>query len=185
MIRVRIHIEGVGVADSFDEYGMIYISSDNVFAPPTKGFETTQYAEKDGENVDQRTVDDAFDYTTTFLIETPNRDLTNANSKIAAINSLMYTKAEGSSIKTFRKLTIYNDYKRVRIVGIPSPIEEVSDDDFFRDNNGNLLDCVKVKLKLRVTEPQKCDFNVPTGDGTSTLANRLTYEDNDCIILEK
>lgn len=162
MIRVRLQIEDGNILDTYDAYGLIYLSSDHRFAAPTKGFATSTYAEQAGENIDPRTVDDAFDYAARFLVEAPNRNLVNANAKIKTFNEYMYTQTVNTDIKTFRTFTFYNDYKRVKIVGIPQPIAEVDKDDFFRDKYGNVHDAVVVELKLRVTNPALCNFSIDT-----------------------
>lgn len=164
MINVRLQIADGAIYDTYEQYGLIYLSSDNRFAPPTKGFATSTYAEESGEHIDPRTVDDAFDYKIRFCINVPNRDLVNANAKIKAFNELMYDKKADSDIKTFKEFTFYNDYKRVKVVGIPEPIAEVDDDDFFRDKYGKVYDAVIVELKLRVTDPNRCEFSTYNPD---------------------
>lgn len=88
MIKVRLQIADGAIQDTYDAYGLIYISADHRLAAPTKGFEKTSYAEQAGENIDPRTVDDAFDYTVKFLVTCPNNDIVNANKKIAAFTRL-------------------------------------------------------------------------------------------------
>lgn len=162
MIRVRLQIGNEEVKDTYDAYGLIYLSSDNIFSAPTKGFEKTAYAEQAGENIDPRTVDDAFDYTARFLVNCPNGKIENANKKIADFNSLMFYKTGGDDIKGFREFKFYNDYKKVKIVGYPEPIAEAKE--FWRDKNGNVYDIVQVELKIRVSDPRKCDFNINSGE---------------------
>lgn len=164
MIRVRLQIGDAEIKDMYDTYGFIYLSSDHIFAAPTRGFETTTYAEEAGEHVDPRTVDDAFDYKVVFLIEAPNTSIASANAKIKAFNDLMYTTSAG--IKTFKTFTFLNSYKRVKIVGIPSPISEAKE--FWRDNRGVQHDCVQVEWTIRVTDPSLCNFNYGGG-----ISNRL------------
>lgn len=158
MIRCGIKISNGEVKDSFTEYGLIFISSDKIFAPPTKGMLEESFVEEAGVHTDKKTVDDKFEYNVKFLIECPNTDINNANIKIANINSLMYEQEQGSDIKTFKEWTIHNYKDRVNITGIPSPISSVDADDFFRDKNGTQHDAVVVELKLNVTNPKKCDF---------------------------
>lgn len=158
MIRVRLQIADGEIKDTYNAYGFIYLSADSIFAAPTKGFETTAYAEENGEHTDSRTVDDAFDYKAVFLIDAPNSDLDSANAKIAALNALFYTQEAGSDIKTFKIITFYNDYKRVKIVGIPSPIQTAKE--FWRDSRGVQHDLVQVELTIRVNNPKLCDFNL-------------------------
>lgn len=147
----------------YDAYGLIYISADNRTAAPEKKRDSTQYAGEAGEHVDGRAVKDAFDYTIQLLIETPNKDMTNANAKIAAFNAAI---REGGRCK---RVTFYNDYKRVKIAGIPEIISEPTS--FYRRQDGSVMDCVEVELKIRVDDPEECDF--------STLAQYERYDKRD------
>ena len=101
---------------------------------------------------------DAFDYKVKFLIEAPNKNLQNANAKIAAFNKQLYTQAKDSDIRTYKTITLYDDYKRVKIVGIPEPIAEPTE--LYRRQNGSAMDCVVVELTTHVSDPTKCDFNL-------------------------
>ena len=163
MIDVRLQIAGGAIQDVYKTYGFIYQSADHRLAPPPRGFEKTTYAEQAGENIDPRTVDDAFDYTVMFVVVAENKSLVNANAKIAAFNALMYDYEKGENsiatdVKRFKEFTFYNDYKRVKIVGYPEPIAEAQE--FWRDKFGNVHDAVQVELKIHVAEPKKCDFNL-------------------------
>lgn len=73
MIKARFQIAGEkNPIDTYDKYGFIYVSSDNIFAPPQKEFERTTYAEENGEHIDPRANDDKFEYNAKFLVK-PNR----------------------------------------------------------------------------------------------------------------
>lgn len=69
MIRARIQIGNGPILDTYDGYGLIYAKSDNTLSPETKGFETTSYAEEDGEHVDTRTMFAAFDFSASFVAQ--------------------------------------------------------------------------------------------------------------------
>lgn len=155
MIKVRVQIADGEIKDTI-EYGLIYLESDSRFSAPTKGFEESTYAEQPGSNIDPKTVDDKFDYKVKFFVKA-DRDLENANQKIAAFNSLLYTK-DADNIKTFKQVTFYNDYKKVKIVGYPKPIEEATD--FWRDSRGKQADVVCVEWTIMVNDPTLCDFNI-------------------------
>lgn len=161
MIKVRLQVGDGEIKDTYDAYRLIYLKSDNRFAPPTKGFAKSSYPEQAGENVDPRTVDDAFDYSVTFCIEAPKRNIDSVNARIKAFNELMYSKQKDSDIKTFTEFTFYNDHKAVKLTGIPEPIAEVSEDDIVQyPINGVVYNFAVVVLKLRVTDPNKCDWNL-------------------------
>lgn len=159
-IRTRIQIENGTIDDTYNKWGFIYIESDHRTSAPEKEREISTYAEQEGENVDPRTVDTSFDYTVKFLIETPNTNLENANAKIKAFNDAIRTIDPQTKIKTCKTITFYNDYKRVKIAGIPEIIAEPTE--FYRQLNGNVLDCVLIELKIHVPKPSLCDFSLTT-----------------------
>lgn len=155
MIRVRLQIGDGDIADTADNYGLVYISADSRFAAPIKEFEKTSYPEEEGEHILNKTVSDAFDYKVTWFVKADG-SLDNANAIIARFNSLLYTQ-EGD-MKTFKQVIFYNDYKKVKIVGIPSPIQEATE--FWRDSQSKQHDVVQVEWVIRVSKPSLCDFNL-------------------------
>ena len=156
MIKVRLQIAGGEIVDTADAYGLVYLEADSRFAAPVKGFEKSSYPEQPGTNLDPKTVDDEFEYKVKFFVKADG-ELENANQKIAAFNSLLYTK-DADNVKTFKQVTFYNDYKKVKIVGYPKPIEEATD--FWRDSRGRQADVVCVPFIIDVDKPQECDFNL-------------------------
>jgi hypothetical protein len=155
MIRVRLQIGDGAILDTIDGYGLVYVSSDNRFEAPIKEFDKTSYPEQEGENIIAKTVSDAFDYKTTWFIKADG-SLGNANKVISRFNSLLYTQ-EGD-VKSFKQVAFYNDYKKVKIFGTPSLIQEATE--FWRDANGKQHDVVCVEWVIRVSKPSLCDFNL-------------------------
>lgn len=154
MIKVRLKIADGAILDTVDGYGLVYVSSDHRFEAPLKEFEKTSYPEEEGEHILAKTVSDAFDYKVTWFIKADG-SLDNANAVIARFNSLLYTQ-EGD-VKTFKQVTFYNDYKKVKIVGTPTLIQEATE--FWRDSQGKQHDVVCVEWVIRVSKPSLCDFN--------------------------
>ncbi len=158
MIRTRIQIGDGTIEDFYSKWGFIYMDADERTEAPVKERAVSNYAEEAGEHTDPRTVQAPFDYTAKFLIEAPNKNLLNANAKIAAFNAALYSQQEGSDIRRYKTVTFYNDYNRVKIVGIPEPIAEPAS--FYRRQDGSQMDCAEVELKIRVGDPKQCDFNL-------------------------
>lgn len=156
MIKVRIQIGNGAVEDTFTAHRLIYKEADNRTEAPIKKRDTTAYIEQAGENTDPRTVQDAFDYKVTFVIDAFDRNLDNVNAIVAAFNQKLYTHTAGSDIRTYKTVTFWNDYKRVKIVGLPQPIAEPKA--LKRSKNG--YDFAEVELVIRVDDPTKCDFNL-------------------------
>lgn len=155
MITVRIKIGNGSVVDS-QTYGLVYLDSDKRVGPDSKGFESTQYPEEEGEHIIPKTVDAAFDYKVKFFIQASS--LNNANKVIDDFNKSLYTQASGSSVKTYKPVEFYNDYKRHKIVGYPKEISEATE--FWRDARNQLNDVVVVEWTIRVTKPSLCDFSL-------------------------
>lgn len=160
MINVRIKIGDGAIEDTFTAHKLIYIDADNRTEAPIKKRDTTSYAEEAGEHTDPRTVQDAFDYKVTFIIDGQDKDLKNVNAIVAAFNAKLYTTEAGSAIRRYKEVTFYNDFKRVKIVGLPDPIAEPKE--MKRSRNG--FDYAEVELTIHVSDPGKCDFNLTRGD---------------------
>ena len=155
MIKVRLQIDDGDILDTIDAYGLVYVSSDHRFEAPIKEFDKTSYPEQEGENIIAKTVSDAFDYKVKWFVKADGK-LANANAVIARFNSRLYTQ-EGY-VKSFKRVTFYNDYKKVKIVGTPSLIQDATE--FWRDANGKQHDVVCVEWVIRVSKPSLCDFNL-------------------------
>lgn len=156
MIRVRLQIGYGEILETADNFGLIYVSSDNIFQAPIKEFERTSYPEEEGEHIIDKSAFDAFDYKVSWFVKADG-SLGNANSVISRFNQLISAKV-GDSLWVWREVAFYNDYKKVKIVGTPSPIKEATE--FWRDANGKQHDVVKVDWVIRVSKPSLCDFNL-------------------------
>lgn len=156
MIQSRLQIADGDILNLYDGYKLIHMETDTRFEAPIKKRDTTSYAEEAGEHTDPRTVQDAFDYKVTFIVEAPNKDLTNANAVIDEFNRKLYT--QDGEIRTYKEITFYNDFKRIKIVGLPEPIQKAKS--LYRRQNGEVMDCAQVEWTIRVSDPTKCDFNL-------------------------
>ena len=156
MITVRLQIVDGDIKDTASEYGLVYLEADSRLAAPIKAFEKSTYAEQPGSNLDPKTVDDEFDYKVKFFVKADG-DVNNANAVISEFNKLLYSE-DKDKIKTFKQVAFYNDYKKVKIVGYPSPISEATE--FWRDSMGRQADVVCVEWTIHVNNPTLCDFNI-------------------------
>lgn len=156
MINVRIQIGDGATEDTFAAHRLIYKDADNRTEAPIKKRDVTSYAEEAGEHTDPRTVQDAFDYKVRFIVDGQNSNLDNVNAIVAAFNARLYTQAPGSDIRTYKEVTFYNDFKRVKIVGVPEPIAVPNE--MKRSRNG--YDFAEVELTIHVSDPTKCDFDL-------------------------
>lgn len=154
MINVRLQIEDGKILDTFDAYGLIYKESDNRTEAPIKARESSSYAEEAGEHIDPRTLQDAFDYKVKFILLTPHKNLKNANVAIDKFNKLLYTQQADSDVRIYKEVAFFNDFKHVKIVGLPEPIAQPTN--FYPGRE----DCTEVEFVIRVSDPTKCDFNL-------------------------
>lgn len=160
MIRSKIQIEKGAIQDFYDAYGFIYVDADERLAAPEKEDAVTDYIGQSGENRDGRVVKAPFDYTAAFIIEAPNKDLHNVNVKINNFNRATRETIQCSCVMRKKEITFYNLLNRVKIVGTCEPIAEAKE--CYRSNIHGELDWVKVELKIRVSNPDKCDFELKT-----------------------
>lgn len=156
MINVRLQIGTGEAVDTYAAYKFIYLSADNRVGAPMKELESTSYPEEPGKHFYAKTVSDAFDYKVTFLVESGG-SLATVNSKIADFNTLLYSEDSTTHIKTLNKVTFFNDYKNVKIVGYPVLISEATD--FWKDKNGRSSSFAQVEFTIHVENPMDCDFN--------------------------
>ena len=108
MIKVRIQIGEGSILDSESGYGLIYLSSDNIFEAPLKAMESTSYPEQAGKNVNPKTVRDTFDYNVKFFIKAGG-SLGNANAVIASFNRQLYDDVDG--IMKFKQKEFWDGIK--------------------------------------------------------------------------
>lgn len=156
MIKARIKIGNGAVEDTFAAHRLIYISADNRTEAPVKKMDESSYIGEAGAHTDPRTVQDVFDYKVVFAIDTTDTDLSSANAIVAAFNAKLYTQTAGSNVRAYKVVTFYNDFKRVKIVGIPRPIVEPVE---TRRTRGG-LDYAKIEFVIRVDNPGLCNFNM-------------------------
>ena len=153
MATIELAIDGGAAVDMEEVYGLRYIGSDNRFGAPIREMAVSKYAEEAGEHTDRRTVEEAFDYKIRFVIEAVPGRLTGVNYRIAQLNNAMRkVAAGGGQVVTFRRWTLYNGHKGVRISGIPRPIEEV--ERWWRDG----MECAVVELTIHADRPGECSF---------------------------
>jgi len=158
MIRSLIQIEDGPVNDFYDKFGFKYMDADERTDSDEKEDAVSSYAEEAGEHRDGRTVGAPFDYIAKFLVEAPNKNLTNVNAKIAAFNAAVREKLPGSDIKRKKEITFYNLLNHVKIVGYPEVIAVPTE--VYNSGRADIADFAQFELKIRVSDPSKCDFNI-------------------------
>lgn len=166
MLTAEVRIGSGNVVDTLTEYGLVYLDSDKVVGPKSKGFDSTSYPEEEGEHIIPKTVDAPFDYKVKFFVDpgVPSggtEALNTANQKIKRFNEALfdYVLDPGgveTGVKQYKKVEFYNNYKRHLIVGYPQEIAEATD--YWHDTANQLNDVVVVEWTIRVTKPSECNF---------------------------
>lgn len=173
MIKSRIQIGDGAVQDFYEAFGFIYLDADERHAPPEKKPDSTSNVNEPGEHQDTRRVPDAFDYTATFLVEAPNKNLQNVNSKITAFNNAVREAKQGSSAyRRCKEIAFYNLLNRVKIVGYPELISEAKE--VYRSNEFGAMDFAEVELKIRVSDPTKCVFDLTLNEPAHDTSDNRT-----------
>lgn len=108
-------------------------------------FVTTDFPENNGDTVyvNPNPTKKSFDYPITFIYV--STELDSANLAI----SNFYNSLLG------KKITIYNDFKKVKVVGY---VKSYKGAEFHR----NEKDIVTFELTFYIPKPQDCDFNITT-----------------------
>lgn len=176
MIKSKIRISDGEIVDFYEAYGFVYVDADERTAPNEKEYDKISYAEEAGEHIDPRTVFAPFDYTAKFIIEAPNKDLTNVNAKIQAFNNAIIQKDSKTDVIEKREIEFYNLLNRVKITGYPSLVSTPTE--VYHSDQYGEMDFAMVELKIHVINPNKCDFALNTdyrvrGDGDDLLVPAL------------
>lgn len=141
---MRIQI-GNGVIYDISHYGLYLGKSPNDLgcSPKESNFVTTDFPEEDGVDlyIPPVLAKKEFDYPVTFIYYANSLDTANL-----AITSF-YTSLAGN------KITIYNDYKKVMVVGYA---KKYTTAEFYR----NEIDVVTFELTFFIPKPQECNFNL-------------------------
>lgn len=157
MIQAKIKIGTNGeVKDTYEDYGLCYISADNTVGATTKDFEATSYPEQEGENILPKTVEEAYDFKVEFLVAA-KEGLGQAAAVVEQFNSSLYTQAEDSTVREYKPVTLYIPTREVTIVGYPKPISVASD--YWYDKAGQKADAALVEFTIRVTQPSLCNYH--------------------------
>lgn len=142
--KMRIQIDKGSIL-GIDTYGFHLAKSPTVFGCDLKesNFVVTDFPENDGDTVyiAPTPTKKSFEYPVSFLYFSDT--LNSANLAITAFYESLIGK----------KITIYNDYKKVMVVGYAKTYKEGQ---FFRDEK----DVVVFEIAFYVPRPQDCDFNL-------------------------
>jgi hypothetical protein len=141
---MRIQI-GTGTIYDISHYGFFLGKSPSEFVcnPKESNFVTTDFPENDGVDIyiPQVPSKKEFDYPITLIYF--NNSLNTANGAITSFcNSLVGNK-----------ITIYNDHKKVKVVGY---FKSQKTAEFYRQET----DVITFELVFFIPKPQDCDFSI-------------------------
>lgn len=141
---------GNNSAETFDNLGFRYISSDNRYGADTRGFEKIAYAEIDGEGVYPKTTLKPFDYKIVLAIEAGKGKY--INKIVSDFNKKMLKQ---NTTNEYMECSFYHKEKRLIIKGIPQPLSVASK---MALNVGG-YDVAVFTLTINVNNPNSCNFN--------------------------
>lgn len=112
--KIRIQIGTGSIIDAKTTYGIHLIDSDDIIIPPVKDYEVQRYPESAAEEIHPYTTYEPFDYKCTLLLI---GSLTTVNASIRTFYDAMFTITSGVDLRQANVITLYNDYKGVKVTG--------------------------------------------------------------------
>lgn len=147
--QIRIKIGSDAIKNMETDLKFYLMESTDILTPPQREYETEVFPESSGVSIYPVTSDEQFDYNIK-LCYFGSED--SANLAISAFNTSLFTKI--GDLKTAKELTIYNDFKRVMVVGYVKSIKTDT------TNSIKSRDVVIFDFLVQVTNPNKCNFNL-------------------------
>ena len=151
--QIRLQIEGDPVIYNTQEKWDLHLGkSTDIFYPPMKDFESEEYPELHGEILYPYTTFKSFDYVVSFIYV---GSLLEANAKIKELFDSLYVPVLGrEDLLRAKQVTVFNDYKGVKIVGYPTSSK--FSEYIWQEETG----VIRFDFSLKVAKPQLCDFNM-------------------------
>ncbi|NCU31115.1 hypothetical protein EOM57_04920 [Candidatus Saccharibacteria bacterium] len=112
--KIRIQIADGAIQDAKTVWGFHLIESDETIIPPVRDYETIKFPESAAEEIYPYTVFEPFDYTCTLLCIGA---LTTINSTVKNFYDSLFTVTSGVDLRQAKVITLYNDYKGVKVSG--------------------------------------------------------------------
>lgn len=118
--KIRIKIGNGSIQEAVTAWGLYLMKSDDTIVAPIKDYEIQEFPESAKPEVYPYTTLKPFDYTCTLLCL---GELTQVNATVKAFFDSLFTITSGVDLRQALEVTLYNDYKGVRVSGYVKPIE--------------------------------------------------------------
>lgn len=118
--KIRIQIGSGAIQDAITAWGFHLMESDDIVTPPVREYEAISFPESAAEEIHPYTKLEPFDYKCSLLCFGA---LTTLNSTIKTFFDSLFTITSGVDLREAKIITIYNDYKGVKVSGYAKSIE--------------------------------------------------------------
>jgi hypothetical protein len=147
---LRIRIDD-GETRSMASLGFHLMDSPDVLVPPQREYETERFPESNGAKIYPYTTYEPFDYTCEMLFV---GSIDEMNSHIRLLWNQMFEQEPYGHVRRAKRLTLYNDYKGVSIVGYAK--EMPGEETFIEITEGFW----RFKFTIFVASPQECSWSI-------------------------
>ena len=118
--KVRIQIANGAIQEAQTAWGFHLMESDDTVVPPIREYEAISFPESAAEEIHPYTKFEPFDYKCTLLCF---GTLTTINSTVRTFFDSLFTITSGVDLRQAKPITLYNDYKGVKVTGYAKSIE--------------------------------------------------------------
>lgn len=118
--EIRIKIGEGTIQNAVEAWGLHLMDSDDTIIAPIKDYEVQEFPENDAPEVYPFTTLKSFDYKCTLLCI---GNLDEVNATVSAFYDSLFTITPNKDLRQAKEVTLYNDYKGVRVTGYARTIE--------------------------------------------------------------
>ena len=118
--KIRIQINGGTIKEASTEWGFHLIESDNTIVPPIRDYPIQEYPESANAEIYPHTTLKPFDYKCKLLCLGA---LTTINQTVKGFYDSLFTITTGQDLRQALPITLYNDYKGVKLTGYVKSVE--------------------------------------------------------------
>lgn len=149
--RIRLQIDEE--IEDMNQKGFYLSESDDIIAPELRDYDVEEFPDKHGAKIDPRATYKPFEYKMTFLLI---GDENTVNQRAYQLWNRFFepaSDAEGNEILRAKPITVFNDFKNVKLVGYVKGKPEVK-----KYKHDVIRDLYKVQYTVYVAKPNKCNF---------------------------
>ena len=118
--KIRIKIADGEIQDAITAWGLYLIDSDDTIIAPVREYEKQQYPEEAAAEIHPYTTLMPFEYKCTLLCL---GSLSEVNTTVRNFYDSLFSITAGVDLRQAKPVTIYNDYKGIRVTGYAKTAE--------------------------------------------------------------